>query len=456
MAEVTPLSSLKRRLLTGGVWAFGGRIVMVFTGLLSSAMLARLLSPQDMGNYFLAFSVVSLGAVVGSVGLPQVAVRFVAESLGTDRTARARYTVAAVLRLGLLGAIGAGLMYAVFGGAIGRGLFGAPALGALTGLIAAWIVALTLQNLLAETLRGFHDIRRATVFGGLVTAVLLVGCLGLLWWFDGQARLSTVLLLVIACTLSSTLLAGWTLHRKVISLPAARGLAGENRISPGEVLRVAWPLLVTNIALFALAQADLWIVGAFRPQQEVAIYGAAARVVALVGMPLLAVNAVLPPVIAEMYAQDKKRELERALRGVATLAGIPAFLAVAVFALAGQQLLGLVYGDYYREGATVLTLLSLGRLANTWAGACGLTLVMSGHQALLMAVTGVCGILTVSLALFAAGPYGTTGVAVAAAGGLALQNVSMWLAVRLTTGIWTHISLTALPELARTIRKGSL
>lgn len=446
MIEVTPLPSLKRRLLTGGAWAFGGRVVMLFTGLLSSALLARLLSPQDMGNYLLAFSIVSLGAVVGSLGVNQVAVRFVAESLGTNQSARARRAVGTVFRLGVPGAAGVGLLYALFGDVLGSGLFNAPTLGALSGLVAVWIVVLTLQNLVAETFRGFHDIRHATVFGGLVTAFLLVVCLGFLWWLGGRTALSTVVLLAVGSTCGSTLLAGWILHRKVASLPSQ---GPELRIPAGEVLRVAWPLLVASLTMFALVQADLWIVGAFRSQEEVALYGVAARVVSLVGMPLLIVNAVLPPVIAEMYAQNRKADLERAVRVTATLAGTPALLALITFALAGGPLLSFVYGDYYRAGAVVLALLSLGQLANVWAGSCGLMLAMSGHQTLLMVATGVCGAITVILALLVVGTYGATGVAAAAAGGLVLHNLAMWLGARLTTGIWTHISPAALPRLVK-------
>ena len=43
---------LRRRLLSGGAWAFGGRILIALTGLISSALLARLLTPSALGTYF--------------------------------------------------------------------------------------------------------------------------------------------------------------------------------------------------------------------------------------------------------------------------------------------------------------------------------------------------------------------------------------------------------------------
>lgn len=429
--------SLRRRLLSGGAWALGGRVVTAFTGLASNALLARLLSPQDLGTYFLAFSVVSLGAVLGSLGLNQAVVRFVAESMGANQAERARRTVVMVVGIGAIGATVVALMYLLFGGVLGA-LFHAPALAAVTGLVAGWIVVMTLQHLLAETFRGFHDIRLATAFSGLVMGVLLTACLSILWLSEGQATLGVVILLAGISGLTSTLLAGWLLHRKVTSLaPSSPG----GRVRADKLLRVAWPLMITGVTIFALTQADLWIVGVFRPQEEVAIYGAAVRMVTLVAMPLLIVNAVVPPLIAEMYFQGKKRELQRALRISATLAAIPAIVVLLSFTLFGAPILGAVFGDYYREGATVLALLSVGQLVNVWAGPSGLLLNMTGHHFSAMAITLLSAITALVTAILIVDNAGIAGVGASFAGGLILQNGAMILYTWKVIGILPHASL---------------
>ncbi|QIN77692.1 hypothetical protein GBA65_03265 [Rubrobacter marinus] len=109
----------------------------------------------------------------------------------------------------------------------------------------------------------------------------------------------------------------------------------------------------------------------------------------------------------------------------------------------------MVYGDYYREGATVLALLSLGQLVNVWVGSCGLTLGMTNHQSLYMVISVTSGGFAVVAGSLAVGPFGAVGVAVSAALGLILLSVSMWLAARLTTGVWTHVGLAMLPDLLR-------
>jgi O-antigen/teichoic acid export membrane protein len=161
-------------------------------------------------------------------------------------------------------------------------------------------------------------------------------------------------------------------------------------------------------------------------------------------MPLMILSLVVTPLIAEMYAQRRRTELERTLRTMATLGSIPASLVLATFVLLGGPILGLVYGDYYRTGATVLALLSLGQLVNVWTGCCTTTLMMTGHQLAMMTITMVCGSLTIVAILLVVGPYGSTGVAVATAAGLGLRNILMWLGARAATGMWTHAGLAGL------------
>lgn len=428
----------------------------ILGGFVTNALLARLLSPQELGTYFLALSVVTLGAVTGSLGLNHAGIRFLAASMGLEQSGRARSTVRVVLSLGLVGTLVVSLTYATLGGFVG-GLFGAPALAAVSGLVAGWMAVAASQVFLAELFRGLHDIRLATVFGALTTGngvmptgLLIVGLVSL-WALGGEANLVTVMVLAAGSGLVSALTAGWFLRRRVASIPADGGGA---RVSAKEMLRVAWPLLLTNMTLFALAQADVWIVGIFRGQEDVAVYGAAARLVALVAVPLLVFNAFVPPVVAEMHAQGRREELERMLRGTATLGGIPSFFTLAFFALAGGPLLSLLFGAYYGAGASILAVLSVGQFARVWCGSCSTALMMTGHQKTVMLVTVFSGLVAVAIGFGAVGHYGALGVAAATSLGNILQSVLSWLMVKHTTGMWTHMSLTNISGFLRTARAG--
>jgi O-antigen/teichoic acid export membrane protein len=453
MSESAERPSVKRRLMTGSAWATGGRIIIAFTAFATNALLARLLSPQDLGVYFLAFSIVGVGALVGMLGMDQAVVRFVAQTMGLGRFQEARRALGRTLAFGAMGASGVAVAYLFLGRLVGEGLFHSPALVAATGLVAAWIVVMTLQGLLGGAFRSFHDIRLSTVFNGLVTGVLIAASLGVLWLLRDEAGLTTALLLTVGASLLNVVLGGWVLRRKVQDLPArgAEGIA----LDTGGILRVALPLAVTNLTIFVMTQADLWILGAFRPPDEVALYGAAARAVVLIAMPLMILNGVLPPLIAEMYAQGNRRQLERTLRATAAVAGIPAFLVLTVFVLFGKPILGLIFGDYYTAGAPILAFLSIAQLVNVWSGAGSITLAYTGHQATIMTLTVVSGVIVVIAGLMVVGPYGATGVAAAMATGIGTYNVALWLATRLKTGMWTHVGFSGFSDAVRVVRRVS-
>jgi O-antigen/teichoic acid export membrane protein len=438
-------------LLSGGTWSFVGKVGGSIIGVVTNGLLARMLTPQEFGAYLLALSIIMFGAVVGSLGLPKTTVRLVAENMSFKQFGRTRRAIYKILGLGVLGAVGVSLAYLlVVGDLVGRYLFHSPALVAVTGLTAGWIAISVVQEITAETFRGFHDFRMATLLGGLATGgksgglimrVLLLACLVVLWSASGKIDLRTVMLISIGAGITTGLLGVWLLRSKVSSLDT-RG--DEDAISARDVLRDAFPILLISLTSFILlTSSDLWILGAFRSQEEVAVYGAAARLVAFIAMPLLVTNLVLPPLIAEMYAQGETNKLERTVRTFSAMCGIPSLLLLAVFMLLGGQILGLVYGSYYEEGATVLMLLSIGKLVEVGSGSCGAVLQFTGHQRSMLRVNLLTSPLFIVGALLVVRDYGSIGVASMTASITVVYNVAMVLVAKKQTGIWTHVSLSS-------------
>lgn len=431
------IGSLKRRLLSGGMWAVSGRAVAALTGLASNALLARLLTPQDFGAYFLAFSFVSFGVLVGALGLGELSVRLLAENLALSRPDRVKRIVKIVCVWGFVGAVAVGGAYLVIGQNLAERIFGSSELAAVTALVAGWMVLMSLHNLMAEIFRGFHDIRLASIFKRLLSTSLLTLCLAVLIFFRNQISLEFVILLALLSSLASILLGGLLLRRKVDSLPTLE--PRESKANSLGMFRAAWPLLITSLVIFILNQADLWIVGAFSGQENVALYGAAVRLVIMVVIPLQIVNLIVPPVIAEMHSQGRTNALERTLRIAATLTAIPAAIVLVAFIVFGGQILSVVFGSYYQAAGLILALLSLGHLVNVWVGACGQTLMMTGNQNTMMVITVFSGLVFVVGGLFAVREYGVVGVATVTAGSQMLQNILMLLAARAKVGVWTHV-----------------
>lgn len=409
--------ALLKRVLSGGAWATLGQLWFGVASILIHWLLARLLPPEQYGAYSLLASIASGGMIVASLGLNPTLLRTLAETRASGRMERG---VAAVERSLFLCGGATLLLAAVLGGGgiawLASVVFEAPVMAFAAWPTAAWMLLLVFQSLAAESLRGLQDIRAAVIFGGALTAALTAASLGVVWLRDGGADLATAV--------------GWSAASCGVSALAGLGLllwrlrrhrTGAS-LERGALSSVAAPLWFGGMTHFALTQASIWIVGFRLPEEQVALFGSAQRLIALIGMPLMVINAVIPPLVVELYSRGERQRLERIMRFVATLSAAPALLFFAIFALAGGPVLGVVFGEFYRDAWLCLALLAAGQTFSVAVGSCGITLAMLGEQRAQAAITIVTSVMSVLGTLLAIGPFGIGGVAAVAASMSILQN----------------------------------
>lgn len=431
----TRLPSLRRKLAADSGWALGGRALTVAIGFATSVLLARLLSPREFGLYALVMSIAGLASAVAQFGLPTTGIRMIAEAVAIGRPGRARAVALWVLVLSGGIATGIALMgISPPGRALLRALFDIPGLEAALGLTMLVMLLATVQHDLAELFRGLGRILAATVYGGLLATALALGAFAGLAVSTGRASLDTVLWWTAVSLAFACLVAGGTLR------PRLRALRGPGTARAAELVQVSWPLFVYGVMAQVVVRIDIWAVGATRPA-DLAAYGAATRLVLLVSTPLLIVNAVVPPVIAQLHARGERRRLERIVRVTATVSSLPALGMLAIFLVLGRPVMEIVYGDFYGAGAVPLAVLSAGAAFAVATGSCGMVLNMTGHQRVAMVVSLVAAVATM-VGVFVGGAIaGGVGVAYAAAGGIILQNLLQVVACRRVLGVRTEISV---------------
>jgi O-antigen/teichoic acid export membrane protein len=441
--------SIRNRLVRGTGWVTAGKVGTFPLGLAVLFLLARLLNPRQMGVYFLALSLVTTGATIAKLGMEKTVVRLVSASRAVGLPGRARSAVRAIFTIGAVSALAVGGFMALGGGRWLAGhLFNLSSRDLTTAMIvftAAWLVAFTFQDLFSETFRGLQDFKLATLFEALLVDAAMAAIFGAMYALRGRGSASLTQVLMI----SAAVFGGSVLLAAVLMRPRLRLMRGEGETSPGEVLGISLPLLVTNLSVFVLgAGVDLWVLGAFRTKPEVALYGAAVRMVFFLVQPFIILQSVTPPIIAELHAQGRREELERAVRATATIAGIPSFLLLLVFVFFGRSVMGALFGDpFYRQAATVLAILSISRLYFVWTGSSGVALMMTGHQKALMYITIFCGVISVTGGVLLAPHFGGPGVASATAFGQILQNTLQLFYAKKYVGIWTHVQLSMRPLL---------
>jgi O-antigen/teichoic acid export membrane protein len=447
VAATNAAAAIRRRLVRGSMTVFVGMVAGTILTLVFNAMLARMVSHATLGAYFLVTSMVVIATTIAKLGLEKTVVRFVAAARATGNLGRVRRTVIVVFAVGACASAAIALVLVLgLGHLLAVRIYHSQAVAGVIALAAVWIAVNALLSLTAETFRGFKRFWPATLYSGLALDVLLVLGFGALWIAGVRPTLAQAVGMTVAMT-GVALAAGMAhLWRHV------RPLHGEGTAGVWEVTAVSLPLLVSNIANFAVGTGvDLWVVGHFSNTSDVALYGAASRLVFFVATPLIVVSQVVPPIIAELHARGERQQLERTLRSVSTLAGLPAALVLVAFIGAGGFILSVAYGPFFRGAATVLVILSVARLTAVCTGSSGVTLMMTGHQRTMMLITVGSGAFALVTEILLAPRYGMTGVAAATCTAQIMLNILQLVFARIHVGIWTHarFSLEPIRELVR-------
>lgn len=391
-------SPLRKKVAGGFVWAFVSKSLFAVFGVILNVLLVRLLSPEEVGQYFLAMSFIAILGTVTFFGLKQAIVKIIAESLAIGQPGRAGR---AIQLGGILTGVGVliGCLFFVTGGGkwIGTWLFDSPAIGELSLLLALWLLVSNFQTLIGEIFRGLQQLRWASLFGdqGTLTRLLTVFFLTIIWYVFSKSTLHQIVTLAVlsnAITLVLSLAILW---------PAVRLLdKSQGTLSSWELYSFTLPLWVNSLGLLIFNQADTIFLGIFRPEHEIALYGVAIRLALVVSMPQLMMNTVLPPLVADLYAKGQKGHLERMLRSTATISILLALVIFLLFIIFGKAALAMLFGSYYIQAYGLLLILSFGQLVNVATGSCGILMMMCGFHKQFMRITISTGILGLVILYF--------------------------------------------------------
>jgi O-antigen/teichoic acid export membrane protein len=415
--------------LTDSVWVLLGRASLFMGGLAVQMALARLLPQAELGQYFVWSSAVSVVSVLASLGAGPVAIRQISVQRRSGSRAETQGLTRAALRWGALGGLGASGPFFVI-----AALFTQSQL--LPALAAGWMAVTAAESVLADVLRGFLDIRAATVLdeilGGWLGVLIVLALAALfppLTVAGTLVGLGLGLMVAIAFGLSA-------LARHLEPLP-----------SPAAAPSVQWwwkqsgPVWLNTGLWLVFGQMDLWVLSILRPPAEVAVYGLASRLAILLNQPQVMSRAVLMPRLAALHAHGEMDALQRMVRGAATAAGALALVGTLGLALDGQWVLTGLFGAVYRTSLPVALILGCGYIVSSGAGLAETTLLMSGRQTLVVRGSMVSGFSTLVLLLVLTPPYGAIGAATAMAIGTIVQNLLMLGLARRTLGIWTCASV---------------
>ncbi|QNN54035.1 lipopolysaccharide biosynthesis protein [Nocardioides mesophilus] len=296
------------------------------------------------------------------------------------------------------------------------------------------------QKLWASYSRGFGNVRLASLLEGRSGGALVSLCQGVL--------VGVCLMFVPELGLPGALAAmalGFALPVFIAKRRVARvwrGVRAEGSVLADVRLVVSrhWRFAVNMLGTSVNGAADVWVAGVVLTGSGVALFGAAQRLSLLLVIPLAAVGVIFSPVISRLYGKDDPN-LERLLRTGASLAAAATAVLWLPMLLLPGPLLAAIYGDFFRDAAPLLLLLTLGSVSNVLTGMCGIALTMSRHEAVVAKVQVFSAAVRVGAGFVAAWQFGAVGLAVCTATISTVSSFTLWVLARRRMGLSTHLTL---------------
>ena len=414
-----------------------GQLVAVVSAFLLTVVGARLLSPEEFGALSWALSWVTYLAVVAQLGLTQVATI----SLADPRLVRPQPVVQR-----LLVAQGVGLLLVVpvwwlLIGPVASGVGDPPtAYGPLIALTALWLPAAAVGPVVVNALRARGRSAAAVLFGEHVRRLVLVGLILMAALVPGGLGLRPVVAWAVAL-------------ETVIYLVGVLVLLRETRVgdadadgapipTPSSMLRSGAGFTVATLASVTVPQAGVWLLAAFVPVGEVAVFSVAVRVALLVGTPTVIVMRTLAPRVVAAHRAGDLGRLEQTIRRSALWSTGATGLAVLGLAVGGRWLLPALFGQEYASALPAALILCVGMLVNAGTGPCSVVLSHAGRSRTVAASAVVSSLTFLVLAAWLASWAGGAGVAAAAAVAMSGRNLHLARAARRSLGITTLPSLS--------------
>jgi O-antigen/teichoic acid export membrane protein len=85
---------------------------------------------------------------------------------------------------------------------------------------------------------------------------------------------------------------------------------GFSPISSKELLKTAFPMMLSTSILLIMSWADSIIIGIFKTEAEIGIYNVSIKLAMISGIVLGAVNSIVAPKLSQTYNNGKKEEFK--------------------------------------------------------------------------------------------------------------------------------------------------
>ncbi len=436
------LAKFVTRFTRDSIWVSLGFGINALSALIIGILLTRILDAENVGAYFLVFSLIVIFSTFSQLGLNTTVVKTIGGA--TQKTKKTTLNRTVIKMLWMVLSAGALIMIFFMSdfSALFFIVFKPMSLISSSMHVVGIVILLTAARMfIAEVFRGFHDIRRAALYQRILPNVLILFLLFLIFYANLQVDLNIVLDVLLLVNTVLAIAIFFPFKRKLDGLP------GNDSLPAGQLLSSSMPIAMSQLLQLVFSQIPLWVLGVTALAEDVAEYGVAFRLAALVSLPLLVANNVIMPHVAKHYSVGNISGLNDLVQVAVAITSFIALLFMAVFCMFGKEFLGLLFGEEYMSAYMILLIIGFGQVANVFFGSPAVVLAMAGKEMYVLYSNFFALIVVSVVSVLAVPVYGATGAAIATAVGLAVVNLFLVYYSYRMVGCKTYMSAASVKSI---------
>ncbi|WP_158222371.1 flippase [Tamilnaduibacter salinus] len=425
--------SLKALLKKGGIASLAVKLTNTAMVFGISVLLARTLGADGFGIYSFVLAMVQILVLPAAVGLPQLVVRETAKAGVRKDWGRLRGLWQWASRSSLIFSL---IMIVVLTGiAKLMSLIGEEGRASTLLAGALLIPFVALGRLRDGALRGLGKVIIGQVSDMIIRPLLLIIFVFSLVTTNFYPLSATVAMALNVSAAACAFLFGAFLLRRATPVHLSENPTPD--LDKSGWWAAAIPLGMMAGLNMINQHADILLLGVFRPDDEVGVYRVAVQAAMLVAFGLHAIEMVVIPQFARLYASENFASLQRLVTVSARLTSLLAIPIVVVYWVLGERFLSLIFGDEFAIGYLAMSILAAGQLMNALFGSVKAILNMGGceRESMRAMMWGVGINLTLNIILVP--PFGGNGAAIATAASVVFWNARLWVVARRRVGIDT-------------------
>ena len=183
----------------------------------------------------------------------------------------------------------------------------------------------------------------------------------------------------------------------------------------------SFPIMLTSSIVIFLAWSDKILLGIFNTEKNLAIYDISMRIATLLTFNLEGINSILSSKISKFYSEKKMIELNRVIQFSSKINIITAIIIFLTIFIFSNSILRF-FGNEFLEGQSVLFILLIGQLCNSYCGPVGNIMLMTGNQVPFRNILAGALILNLVLNFFLIPKFGIIGASIATSLSLIFWN----------------------------------